>query len=123
VPPFWMPLADAGRSVALFDVPLLPPTSPAGGVHIVDLGTHDRMLEPSSTPEPLVQELLDRHGPHPVRGRCADYSRDGRWHELIDVLEAGARWRSDVSLDLMSGGDWDLFGTVFSESHCVGHQM
>jgi predicted AlkP superfamily phosphohydrolase/phosphomutase len=92
-------------------------------MHVVDLGTHDRMLEPSSAPAGLADELVARHGPHPVVGKCDDYSHDGRWHELVDTLEEAARWRADVALELLGRGEWDLFATVFSESHCVGHQL
>ena len=41
---------EAGRSVAALDVPLVRPTAPSGGVHVVDLGTHDRMLDPTLGP-------------------------------------------------------------------------
>lgn len=120
--PFWTALAADGRAVAVLDVPLVPPTAPPGGMHIVDLGTHDRMLDPGAAPAGLLPELLGRHGPHPIHGKCDDYARTGDWEGLLDALEAASRWRADVCTDLLARRDWDLFTTVYSESHCVGHQ-
>jgi len=40
-PPFWQALSNAGRKVAVLDVPLSPLTSHLNGVQLVDWSSHD----------------------------------------------------------------------------------
>src|SRR4051812_8885997 len=61
--PFWHPLSDAGRRVAVLDVPhsLL---APLNGAMLVEWGCHDRHRGTSSWPPELAGELSARHGHH-----------------------------------------------------------
>jgi len=135
--PFWDALSAAGKRVALVDVPHTV-VRPLNGVMVSEWGCHDRHLGTASFPPELAGELTDRHGHHlgsvdpPGRDQFApcDYThREGEertddehvalFEHICDSLEM----KRAASLELLDRGDWDLFLTVFGESHCVGHQM
>jgi hypothetical protein len=75
--PFWLKLDEAGRRTCVLDVPLVPLTEPRHGVHVIDWGTHDRMLEFASHPGSFERELRDTEGDYPLAGRCDHYAGRG----------------------------------------------
>jgi predicted AlkP superfamily phosphohydrolase/phosphomutase len=135
---FWETLEDAGKRVAIVDVP----HSRLGvnhGMQLAEYGVHDVYASPHSAPPDLVDELIERHGPHPLTGAhlppeqmlcpCdfvhkADRRRtpDENAAILVDLLEA-ARRKGAVSRDVAAREPWDLYLTIFGESHCAGHQL
>jgi predicted AlkP superfamily phosphohydrolase/phosphomutase len=136
---FWERLSDEGRRVAVVDVPHTWPRRPVDGVVISEYGCHDRHFGLQSHPPELAADLVARYGPHPVSGldtfvdrqfcpddvvhRVGDLrtgDEDGR--VLADHL-AGVDAKARLSADLLAQGGWDLFVTVFGESHNVGHQL
>ena len=121
--PFWDALARAGRRVAVLDVPKTFPSEGLLGLQLCDWGTHDPEGEPASTPPELAAEVKARFGPDPV-GRCdrRDRALAGDFAALRDGLVRRAGVRADVARHYLARGGWDLFLTVFSETHCVGHQ-
>jgi predicted AlkP superfamily phosphohydrolase/phosphomutase len=134
--PLWHRLSNAGKRVAVVDVPHTM-AEPVNGVMLVEWGCHDRHLGTKSWPPELAGELVDRHGEHygsmPFRrGQFApcDYRhRDGAERTpdetaaLFEDICRGIENKRRVSLDLLDRGGWDLFFTVSGESHCVGHQL
>jgi len=135
--PFWETLSEAGRRVAVIDVPHSL-ARPVDGAMLVEWGCHDRHLGTASWPAGLAAELSERHGTHlgcadpPGRDQFApcDYvHRDGAERtddEIVALFEdicRGISLKRAASLDLLDRGGWDLFLTVLGESHCVGHQM
>jgi predicted AlkP superfamily phosphohydrolase/phosphomutase len=138
--PFWETLAGAGRRVAVFDVPHSI-SRDFGGTIVTEWGCHDRHFGTASWPPGLAAALSAAHGRHPV-GEAAkpaperdqfapcDYiHRAGpirTTDETIALFEAivdGARRKTAASLALLDAEEWDLFFTVYGESHCVGHQL
>jgi predicted AlkP superfamily phosphohydrolase/phosphomutase len=119
--PFWNPLSRAGRRVAVIDVPKSSPSPDLNGVQIVDWGTHDPDCGYSSTPEGLAGELETRFARTPHK--CDHLVRDHGPRELRDQLIARIETKERLSAHLLDQGHWDLFLTVFSESHCAGHQF
>src|SRR3954468_22845296 len=134
--PLWRHLSNAGRRVAVVDVPHAT-AEPVNGAMLVEWGCHDRHFGPRSWPAELAEELAGRHGEHfgsmPFRrGQFApcDYRhREGAERTadetaaLFDDITRGVENKRRVSLDLLDRGGWDLFFTVSGESHCVGHQL
>lgn len=120
--PFWRPLAEAGRRVCILDVPLTPLSQPKDGVHVIDWGTHDRMLDYAAWPPDVEREILEVEGAYPLVGRCDHYAERGEWDELLAVLRAGIQRKTDLAVRLL-GRPWDAFVTVYAESHCAGHQF
>src|SRR5947209_8625198 len=135
--PIWERLSDAGRRVAVLDVPHAI-ARPLNGAAVVEWGCHDRHFGPRSWPPELIGELAERHGRHfgsmppPGRDQFApcDYRHravgersDEESLALFEDICAGIENKRRVSLDLLDRGGWDLFLSVMGESHCVGHQL
>src|SRR5262249_47386669 len=123
LPPFWQTLSEGGLRCAVVDVPITPVTGGTAELQIADWGTHDKMLPFDGSPRRLVSDLRKNFGDHAVSGRCDDYAARGAYGQLRDDLLAGVEGKARVSEQLLLQGNWDLFVTVFGESHCVGHQF
>jgi predicted AlkP superfamily phosphohydrolase/phosphomutase len=136
--PFWETLSDAGKRIAVLDVPHSRAGTPVNGVQISEWGCHDRHFGFRAHPPELVEEIIDRFGLHPlltadpfsVREWAPDdyvfregALRTGDEEEaLLAALLAGAEAKRRLSADILADGPWDLFLSVFGESHSVGHQ-
>ncbi|HEX9669930.1 MAG TPA: alkaline phosphatase family protein [Thermoanaerobaculia bacterium] len=121
--PFWETLSRAGRRVAVVDVPLSGPAASLNGLQLVEWGSHDPDLGLCSCPPALAGEVAARFGLHPVQGNCNDPTRTAEdFARFRDDLVAGAKRKTDLNLHLLEREPWDLFVSVYSESHCVGHQ-
>jgi predicted AlkP superfamily phosphohydrolase/phosphomutase len=136
--PFWETLSQAGRRVAVVDVPHSRAGTPLNGVQISEWGCHDRHFGLRTHPPELAEELVARYGIHPVlsvdpfvEGDWApdDYVfREGRLRtideerQLLAGLLVGADAKRQMSVDLLADGPWDVFLSVFGETHSVGHQ-
>lgn len=137
-PPVWERLSGAGMRVAALDVPHMAVAKELNGVQLVEWGGHDRHASAASYPRDLLDDVNATYGVHPVGhvlhdrdhySPCDYVHRAGahRTHDedaalLVDMLE-GVRRKRSLSLDMLDRGDWDLFFTVFSETHCTGHQF
>jgi predicted AlkP superfamily phosphohydrolase/phosphomutase len=108
--------------VAVLDVPKTFPSEGVDVLQLCDWGTHDPEGETLSTPPELAAEAKARFGADPV-GPCDRRDRDaGAFAELRDGLVRRAALRAQLARHYLARGGWDLFLTVFSETHCVGHQ-
>src|SRR5690348_3361041 len=135
--PFWETLSEAGRRVAVIDVPHSL-ARPVNGAMLVEWGCHDRHLGTASWPSALAGELSSRHGvplgcaEPPGRDQFApcDYVHrddaertDDETVALFDHICRSVEMKRGASLDLLDRGGWDLFLTALGESHCIGHQL
>jgi predicted AlkP superfamily phosphohydrolase/phosphomutase len=122
-PAFWKPLSDAGRRVAILDVPLTRLDSSLLGIQVVEWGGHDAVYGFSTHPAELATQILGRHGAHPVGSTC---DADGRtatdYADFVSRLERGAQRKAELTCELLRHGEWDLLMQVFTEAHCSGHQ-
>jgi predicted AlkP superfamily phosphohydrolase/phosphomutase len=122
-PAFWHVLSEAGKRVAVLDVPLTRIDPGLRGVQVVEWGGHDALYGLRSTPEHEARDLVARFGVHPLGGSC---DADGRgvadYATLVERMEQGARLKGEWTCDLLARGGWDLFMQVFTEGHCAGHQ-
>ena len=138
--PYWERLSDAGRRVAVFDVPHAAVPDSFNGVVVKEWGCHDRHDGTASFPPEVLGELDDSVGRHPVGCRDhphghdafapCDYTlRDGPLRSideeraLIQLLFEGIDRKHRASVQLMEREPWDVFTTVLGEGHCVGHQL
>ncbi|HEX8665824.1 MAG TPA: alkaline phosphatase family protein [Beijerinckiaceae bacterium] len=138
-PPFWQALSDAGRRVAVIDVPHAEARAPVNGINVVEWGCHDRHFGFHTWPPKAAAGIEAAFGLHPVFGVDAyakrefapdDYIfREGQRrtpeeeHALAQGLLQGLGRKGRLSSTLLAEGGWDLFLTVFGESHAVGHQQ
>lgn len=136
--PFWEMLSDAGKRIAVLDVPHSRAGTPINGIHVSEWGCHDRHFGLRTHPPELAQQIVEQVGPHPVLGADpfairgwapddyefrADGWRTGEEEEqlLVGLLQ-GADAKRRLSLQILSEGPWDLFLSVFGEPHSAGHQ-
>lgn len=139
--PLWERLSEAGRRVAVVDVPHSRAPGHLNGLMLVEWGCHDRHFGTHSYPASLAGELGGRFGAHPVGTRPSphegwdqfapcDYmlragghrtpaEQEALWQALLDAQER----KRKASLHLLERGPWDLFMSVLGESHCTGHQL
>jgi predicted AlkP superfamily phosphohydrolase/phosphomutase len=123
-PPFWTHLSEAGRRVAVVDVPKSPLTPDLNGIQVVDWGTHDPESDsPYRTwPPALAPQVTARFGSDPV-GDCNHIGRTAAGIEAFcRGLQRRIQAKTALCRDLLAREDWDLFLAVFADSHCVGHQ-
>ncbi len=136
--PVWETLSEAGRRVAVIDVPHTRAGAPLNGVQVSEWGAHDRHFGLRTYPPELAGELVERFGAHPVLGadpfavrdwapddylfRAGPHRTGEEDEQLLDGLLAGAEAKTRLSGAMMQDGPWDLFMVVYGEPHSIGHQ-
>jgi predicted AlkP superfamily phosphohydrolase/phosphomutase len=119
----WEVLSDAGRRVAVMNVPLSRPSPGLTGTQVVGWGDHDSVFELSTSPIELRQQIEREIGRHPAPARCDATRRSAADHRTFtDQLVRGAAMRARLTRRILERAPWDFALQVFSESHCVGHQ-
>lgn len=123
--------------VCIFDLPA-PLSDGVTGLQVTGWGSELNASVPMSNPQELMAELVARHGPDPKmetairildqRSGEADrsfrnpslYSADdlGRYRNFLELAVAR---RTDICLDLLARGPWDLFLGLYVESHTANH--
>lgn len=119
-PPF-MALGENYR-VATVDVPQLRLDDGINGVQLAGYGAHSPQVPSQTKPPEMWSELLEKHGSHP--GLHDDYTvcLDIKGTlKLRKKLETGIARRTAICQDLLKREPWDLFLTVFGETHGGGH--
>jgi hypothetical protein len=137
--PFWETLSAAGKRVAILDVPHSRAVKPIDGVMVCEYACHDRHFGFHSWPPELAKDIESRIGLHPILTadpyEVREWSPDDYVHRAGDLrtadeeqalhagLLAGIERKATLSAELLAQGGWDLFLTVFGESHSIGHQQ
>jgi predicted AlkP superfamily phosphohydrolase/phosphomutase len=118
VPAFWDELARGGARVAAIDVPALA-GSGADAFVVTNWTTHAAEHPAPYASEPgLVAGITRDPG-----WDCDDIPRDTAATRAFErSLVERARLREEVVLPLLADEQWDVFVTVHSEHHCIGHQ-
>jgi predicted AlkP superfamily phosphohydrolase/phosphomutase len=121
--PFWSTINDAGRRVAVIDVPHCPwPEPDLNGLQVVDWIRHDPNVGFLTTPTTLADEVVTRFGTR-FHDLCDDYARRGAHGELRDDLLDSISRKTEFCESQLAEGGWDVFLAVFSPSHCAGHHF
>jgi len=121
--PFWVRLSEAGKRVAIFDVPLSHVTTNVNGIQIVEWGFHDASYGFQTWPENLKEDILKKFGRNPHAWRCNQSNRTPKQFAAFrDTMVASVRKKAELTKSYLAQGGWDLFVQVFTESHCTGHQ-
>jgi predicted AlkP superfamily phosphohydrolase/phosphomutase len=116
-------LSRAGKRVAVLDVPLTKLEPELNGVQVVEWGGHDAFFGYATMPPALALDIEQRFGRHPADASCDASGRGAREYRAFAAsLEKGIARKAEWSAELLARGGWDLFLTVFTEAHCVGHQ-
>ncbi|MGJ3250751.1 MAG: alkaline phosphatase family protein [Elainellaceae cyanobacterium] len=110
------------RRVAVFDMPHTQLSEQVNGLQVLAWGAHAPMTPSISVPEPLLKEVTEQYGEHPVLRRdhasTVDFSALKR---LQDGLETGIARRAQICQDILQREPWDMFLTIFGETHAAGH--
>ena len=121
--PFWDVLSNAGRKVAVIDVPHSKLSQHLTGIQVIDWTSHEPETEQALTyPAALHDQILSGFGCEPP-DTCEEtpHTADG-YRALLSHLEARLRHKTAMSRHYLRSEDWDFFITVFGEAHCAGHQ-
>jgi predicted AlkP superfamily phosphohydrolase/phosphomutase len=120
---FWNALSRAQRRVAVIDVPYVGLSEKINGVHVVDWITHAPDSGFSTWPPELGRQLRKQFGVDRL-GLCdhMEMRSAEQFAAFRDALIARVATKVAASHHLLRQGPWDLFMTVFGESHCIGHQ-
>lgn len=110
--------------VAVFDMPQSTLSDRVNGVQVLAWGAHSPLTPSHSRPEKLLDELIRKHGEHPTlhkdNASCMDVNA---LKKLQKALEIGISRRSAICQDLLEQENWDLFLTIFGETHSAGHYL
>lgn len=121
--PFWKWFAQAGRRIALADVPFTIPNQEYGGKQFWGWGVHDWLWKKSSVPDGLLSALSAKYGAHPIP-YCHNYSTEtGSLLRFRSDLLIAIKRRTAILKSMIVSGDWDFFYGVYCEPHCAGHLM
>ena len=137
--PFWETLSEQGKRVAILDVPHTRAGTPVNGVQLSEWGCHDRHFGLRSFPAEWSEEIIDDVGIHPILSvdpfaerewAPDDYVHRAAAHRTLDEermlrdgLTTGVERKLRLSTGVLTREPWDLFISVFGESHAVGHQL
>jgi predicted AlkP superfamily phosphohydrolase/phosphomutase len=130
---FWKIASDAGKRVAVVDIPSAAPAE-LNGVLIRDWGVHSPGFGIASSPSGLLDELRARHGDYPLPHSWEEGgpkpigcdAPEGSREALLafpGILAEAIERKTAVLIDLFEREDWDLFFGTFVEGHCAGHQL
>lgn len=122
-PPFWRAIGQAGRRVAVLDVPKTHPTEGLNGIHVVDWGTHDADYPRTTTwPPDLARDVDARYGADSI-GNCNAFNTSVEGLAVLRsrLLDRVAR-KTGLILDLMDRERFDCMIAAFSDTHCISHQ-
>jgi predicted AlkP superfamily phosphohydrolase/phosphomutase len=121
--PFWRLASEAGRRVAVLDVPLTRLEPNLNGVQTVEWGGHDSVFGFQASPAALADEVLSIVGPYPVPSNCdGERSSAADFERFVSSLERAVEGKARLTRALLAREPWDLFVQVFTEAHCAGHQ-
>ena len=92
------------------------------GVQVRAWGARSARTPSDSDPPALLEQLVRTHGRHPAFDRDhASYWNPLAVAWLERALRKGISRRSAICRDLLRREAWDLFFTVFGETHSAGH--
>mgnify|MGYP001799547161 CR=1 FL=1 len=121
-PPFYALGKD--YNVAAFDVPVSRLSTDVCGLQILGWGGHAPHTPSHSQPSEALPRLIEQYGKNPILHK--DY---GCWWDRAYVqriktgLKASVETRAKICQDLLTQENWDLFLTVFGESHTASHDF
>jgi predicted AlkP superfamily phosphohydrolase/phosphomutase len=119
--PFWLYLKD--KKTALIDIPRFGP-SKVNGIHLVAWGAHSPGWIPSSYPKKFLKEVKLKFGKYPAPD-CDEFIPKGidQLKQFFNELVSGIQKKGELTRYYLKMNNWDLFISVFAETHCVGHNF
>ena len=121
-PPFYA-MGDDYR-VAIMDIPCTALNDRVNGVQILGWGGHFPHTLSHSQPANALPDIVEKYGKNPVLHKDYGYWWDRSYFERIRRdLKTSISTRSAICCELMQQEEWDLFFTVFGETHSASHDF
>ncbi|MGK7934684.1 MAG: alkaline phosphatase family protein [Xenococcaceae cyanobacterium] len=121
-PPFYA-LGNNYR-VAAFDVPVSALSEDVKGLQILGWGGHAPHTPSHSLPAEALPNIIQQYGKNPVLHQDYGYWWDRAYGDRIRKgLKVSTYNRAKICRDILQQEDWDLFITVFGETHSAGHDF
>jgi len=126
----WQKLSEDGKRVGIIDAPYTYLSTNLNGIEIHDWGNHAGAdggdLQLKTWPSSLAQEVTERFGVEPLKGRLCDEFKPRTLAEIRafrDRLIQRIETKVGMIRHFLNQGRWDLFLGTFSEAHCAGHHL
>ncbi len=121
--PFWADLEERGRRVVVMDVPYSFAGHLQHGIEIVDWGTQGQ-TQPFYCNHPGIHARIRREfGPSPIGRETPVHKNPRQLGEVRRTLIASAERKAALTEMLMRETEWDVFLSVFAETHRGGHAL
>jgi predicted AlkP superfamily phosphohydrolase/phosphomutase len=119
-PPFYA-LGEDYR-VAAFDPPVGAFSDQVNGLQILGWGGHFPFTPSASQPVELLPEVILKYGKNPVLHKDHGYWWKEKYNQWLETaVHDSVTARAKICQDLLQREDWDLFLTVFGDTHSAGH--
>ncbi|NET31644.1 MAG: nucleotide pyrophosphatase, partial [Cyanothece sp. SIO1E1] len=120
--PFYA-LGDDYR-VAVFDMPQSSLCDEVNGLQVLAWGAHSPQTPSHSRPSALLDQIKQKYGEHPALHKDhGDWWDTAYLQHLRTALKTGIEKRVSICRDFLKQERWDLFLTVFGETHSAGHDF
>jgi predicted AlkP superfamily phosphohydrolase/phosphomutase len=114
-PTLWRLLSDAGKRVAVINVPMTYPAESVNGIMITGLGTPDRQV---FTYPPDLTDQLRARGYHVNK---TVFYRPGGEAEFLKETYETTQQVADIALETLRQEPWDFFMVVFRDTDEMAH--
>ena len=123
--PFTAYASDQNLRVVALDIPKSYPDQEINGAILVAWGSHAPTYGASSAPPGLLKQVIKEvgHYPLPLGAQEDDIETYGFYRSLREKLLQGVEARLRLNRYMLQRESWDLFITVLSEMHPVGHRF
>lgn len=110
--------------VAAFDLPQSTLSEQVNGLQVLAWGAHSPQTPSHSLPSQLFDEINHSYGKHPALHRDhGDWWDEEYLSRLQESLAAGIKQRVSICQDFLQQEPWNLFLTIFGETHSAGHDL
>lgn len=120
--PFWQGLAEAGKRVAVVDVPYAPLARHPLVHQISGWGIHDEVA-PESWPDDALPQLRRAWGAHPLSFDTVEPHSPRDLLRMAEKLSKGVAMRARLLEQLAGDRQCDLVVVLFGETHKAGHYL
>ena len=121
-PPFYA-LGEDYR-VAVFDIPQSKLREDVNGLQVLAWGAHSPQTPSHSQPPSLLKDLISEYGEHPALHKDhGDWWDTAYLKRLSEALKIGIDRRVAICRNILKQENWNLFLTVFGETHSAGHDF
>jgi predicted AlkP superfamily phosphohydrolase/phosphomutase len=120
--PFYA-LGDDYR-VAVFDAPSTVLSERVNGLQILGWGGHAPHTPSHSLPPEILPTLIGKYGKNPVLHKDYGYWWDRAYLDRMqESIKISVERRVAICRDLLKQEKWDLFLTIFGDTHTAGHDF